>query len=55
MLKPRLTLTKQFDIPEPYRAWCHLCDKGFMSIDEIQDHNRDSVNEHQRINGKATK
>jgi hypothetical protein len=43
------------DIPEPYRAWCHLCAKGFMTIDEIQQHNRDSVVQHQKANAEQTK
>jgi hypothetical protein len=28
----------QFIIPPPYRAWCHHCDKGFMSIEELMKH-----------------
>ena len=39
---------QQFKIPEPYRAWCHLCNQGFAGIDEIQKHDRDKKAEHQR-------
>jgi hypothetical protein len=29
---------EQFKIPPPYRAWCHQCNRGFKSIEELQDH-----------------
>jgi hypothetical protein len=31
-------IAEQFKIPEPFKAWCHACQKGFMSIKELQDH-----------------
>ncbi len=27
-----------FIIPPPFHAWCHQCNKGFMSIDELTKH-----------------
>ena len=35
-----------FNIPKPFRSWCHACKKGFMSIDENQAH--DKTTEHIR-------
>lgn len=46
-IKPRLTLTNQFVIPAPYRAWCHLCERGFLSLTESQKHDREAVHEHE--------
>jgi hypothetical protein len=40
----------QFVIPAPYRAWCHLCEKGFMTIDDIVKHDRENRPRHQQIN-----
>jgi hypothetical protein len=39
-MKPKITATSilQFRIPTPYRAWCHQCQQGFMSLKEIQEH-----------------
>jgi hypothetical protein len=40
-IQPSVTETKvetQFTIPPPYRAWCHHCNKGFISIEELQEH-----------------
>lgn len=50
-MKPRLTLKlePQFQIPTPFVAWCHYCNVGFMSIDECSKHDREKINEHQRI------
>lgn len=49
-IKPQLTRATftQFKIPAPYVAWCHLCERGFMSIDEIADHDRTKLREHRR-------
>jgi hypothetical protein len=49
-MKPKLKvpLTPQFLIPAPYRAWCHACNMGFMTLEESQKHDRDKINEHQR-------
>jgi hypothetical protein len=41
-----------FQIPPPYQAWCHLCNKGFMSMDELLKHNADNVNHHIKENDK---
>lgn len=30
---------KQFKIPAPFKAWCHECNKGFLSIDALSEHN----------------
>lgn len=30
----------QFEIPKPWRCWCHACEKGFMSIEELQKHDK---------------
>lgn len=46
-IKPRLTLTNQFVIPAPYRAWCHLCERGFLSLTESQTHDRASIRVHE--------
>jgi hypothetical protein len=27
-----------FILPKPYRGWCHKCDIGFMSLDELTKH-----------------
>jgi hypothetical protein len=29
--------SEQFQIPAPYRVWCHECNRGFMSIEEMQN------------------
>lgn len=49
-IKPQLTLAiwKQFKIPAPFVAWCHQCECGFMSIDEIAEHHRKNLNEHRK-------
>lgn len=39
--KITLTQTQQFKIPTPYRAWCHPCNQGFMSIAELQTHDHE--------------
>ena len=44
-----------FVIPEQYRAWCNLCDKGFKSIDELQKHDRDNLYKHQLTMEKRRK
>lgn len=38
---------EQFVIPAPYRVWCHRCEKGFMSIEEAQQHERENMRVHQ--------
>jgi len=53
MLKPKLTLHKQFVIPAPFRAWCHPCDRGFMSLSELTVHR--NSNEHIRSMTNASK
>ena len=40
---------KQFEIPKGFVAWCHLCNQGFKTIDEITKHDREKVNDHKRI------
>jgi|SRR5580692_1354201 hypothetical protein len=40
----------QFQIPKPFVAWCHLCEKGFMSIDDITKHDLENRPRHQQIN-----
>jgi hypothetical protein len=44
-LLPDVTLETQqpaqFVIPPPFRAWCHICDSGLMSIDDLPEHNRE--------------
>jgi len=51
--KPRLTFKKQFVIPAPYRAWCHLCNRGFVSIEEALKNDRESVPLHERLQIRA--
>ena len=48
-MKPRLTLREQFTIPAPYRIWCHLCSKGFMTFKESSEHDRENLNLHRKI------
>jgi len=50
-MKPLLKLQPQFIIPPPFKAWCHLCVLGFMTLEESQKHDRENLNLHQRING----
>lgn len=42
LIKPKLVFGADRDsyIPPPYRAWCHKCKKGFMTLDECMDHVR---------------
>jgi len=40
----------QFQIPKPYKAWCHLCNKGFMTIDDITKHDLENRPKHQQLN-----
>lgn len=42
-----------FVIPTPFRAWCHLCNAGFMSLDDLMKHEKESLNIHQKLNQKA--
>jgi hypothetical protein len=30
-----------FVIPAPFKAWCHICETGYMSIDELTQHKKD--------------
>ena len=39
----------QFQIPEPYRAWCHLCSVGFLTEAEAQQHDKDNLERHRVI------
>ena len=32
---------EQFKIPEPFRAWCHECNIGFMTIEDLEQHVKD--------------
>jgi hypothetical protein len=36
-VKPRLMLRTQFTIPTPHRAWCHDCNRGFASLEEMTE------------------
>ena len=45
--KPIVRLQTQFKIPAPYRAWCHACSEGFVSIDKLIEHNKDKIPHHQ--------
>jgi hypothetical protein len=31
-------MSSTFVIPAPYKAWCHLCNTGFMSLEECAQH-----------------
>ena len=37
----------QFKIPAPYRVWCHHYGKGFLTIEESQKHNKETIRIHQ--------
>jgi hypothetical protein len=57
-IKPLLTqgfLTKQFRIPVPYRVWCHPCERGFMSIEESEKHDREFLNLHRERSQNGTR
>ena len=47
-----------FIIPPPYHAWCHPCNKGFMSIDDLQKHwveehiNKQLKNQYAKLNNQ---
>ena len=30
----------------PWRVWCHICNIGFSSIEESQQHDKESLNKH---------
>lgn len=52
-MKQKITLTtlttiQQFQIPSPYRAWCHSCNQGFRTLVDLTRHNRQKQNMHQR-------
>jgi|HubBroStandDraft_5_1064220.scaffolds.fasta_scaffold123574_2 hypothetical protein len=49
VLKPRVRLRPQFQIPKPFRVWCHIYSVGLMSIEESQQHDREKLREHQAI------
>lgn len=46
--KPLVRLQVQFKIPAPYAAWCHACSEGFMTIDDLMEHNNKKLRQHQR-------
>ncbi len=48
-VKPLLKYRPQFVIPQPYRVWCHLCSRGFVSIEESQQHDKENLRQHQAI------
>jgi hypothetical protein len=56
-MKPLLHLhvAPQFVIPFPYRVWCHVCQIGFMAIEESQKHDRDNLRTHQLVIEKRSK
>lgn len=33
----------------PWRVWCHICNIGFSSIEESQQHDKESLNKHRNI------
>lgn len=39
----------QFMLVPPIRAYCHLCNLGFLSLDELLLHNREKVGVHQKV------
>lgn len=47
--KPFMTLREQFKIPAPFKTWCHCCNTGFMSIDEMTAHNNQWRTKHQGV------
>lgn len=42
----------QFVIPPPYKVWCHLCNEGFMTMEDGQKHDKENLNKHQMINAR---
>jgi hypothetical protein len=50
----KLGFTEPFKIPEPFRAWCHYCNRGFLTQEELDKHNADNLNNHRRINGAVS-
>ena len=46
--EPILTLTNQFVIPPPYRAWCHSCERGFETLEDLMKHQSEALELHRR-------
>lgn len=35
--------------PQPERVYCHVCNQGFASIEESQQHDKENLRQHQAI------
>lgn len=42
----------QFVLPPQTVAWCHLCDEGFASLEELHKHNVEKLERHRRKMGE---
>jgi hypothetical protein len=51
-MKPLLKLRPQFVIPEPFRAYCHGCKQGFLTLEDLAAHDREHIIQHQRDSAK---
>jgi len=45
-------MSEQFIIPPGFRAWCNLCNVGFNSLEESQEHDKKELKKHQDINAQ---
>lgn len=36
-------------MPKGFRGWCHLCNTGFKTIEDLQEHNRKMINQHRQL------
>jgi len=45
-----IKITPQFVIPLPFQVWCHLCNEGFMTLEESAKHDKENLNKHRAIN-----
>ena len=45
-------MSEQFTISPGFRAWCNLCNVGFNSLEESQEHNKKELKKHQDINAQ---
>lgn len=39
-LIPLLTMTNQFQIPAGFRAYCHICETPFPTLEKLHEHDK---------------
>jgi hypothetical protein len=52
---PQTQPVEEFKLPEGYAAWCRLCNVGFTTLGESQQHDRDNLNKHREINAGSVR